>query len=366
MDTHVVIMAGGVGSRLWPVSTPAKPKQFIDLLGIGKTLIQMTVDRFRPVCNPGNFWVVTSEAYVDIVKEQVPQIPADHILAEPEPRNTAPCIAYACWKIAASNPEANIVVTPADALVINVQAFAAVIRKALNFTESGGRIVTIGIEPFRPDTGYGYICAEEKAPGEIVKVKEFKEKPDLKTAEEYLAAGNYYWNAGIFVWKCRTIVSEMRKHSPQIAGVMDRIAASFGSWKEEEVLHEYFPTCEKISIDYAVMEKSDVIHVIAGDVGWSDLGSFSSIKEHIPMPDEDPVPDGGSAKALEGGNKVIGRDIRVFGCEGCIVHAEGTERVVVSGLKDYVVAVNGKGVLVCPLSEEQMIKEYSAENCPDA
>lgn len=361
MNTHVVIMAGGVGSRLWPVSLPEKPKQFIDLLGIGKTLIQMTVDRFRPVCDLDHFWVVTSEAYVGIVREQLPEIPKEQILAEPVPRNTAPCIAYACWKIKAKYPDANIIVTPADALVINVQKFADVIRKALNFTEGSGNIVTIGIQPSRPETGYGYIQAEERRTDEIVKVSEFKEKPDLPTAQSYIAAGNYFWNAGIFVWSCKTIISELRKHAPQIAGVMDSIAASFGTWKEEETLRELFPTCEKISIDYAVMEKSKEIFVIASDLGWSDLGSFSSIKEHIPMPEDDPVPDGGSAKAIEGDNKVIGKDIRLFGCEGCIVHAEGSETVVVSGLKDYIVAVKDGDVLVCPISEEQLIKEYSAK-----
>ena len=361
MNTHVVIMAGGIGSRLWPLSTPGKPKQFMDLLGIGKTMLQMTVERFQPVCDKDNFWVVTSEAYAGIVREQLPTIPEDHILSEPEPRNTAPCIAYACWKIAASYPDANIVVTPADALVINVQKFAAAIRKALNFTNGTGRIVTVGIEPSRPETGYGYINAEERVPDEIVKVREFKEKPDLETARGYVSAGNYFWNAGIFVWDCKTIVSEMREHAPQIAGVMDAIAASFGSWKEEETLRELFPTCEKISIDYAVMEKSKDIYVIASDLGWSDLGSFSSIKENIPMPDEDPVPDGGAAKAVEGGSKVIGRDIRLFGCEGCLVHAEDASTVIVSGLKDYIVAVKDGKVLVCPLSEEQKVKDYSAD-----
>ncbi|MBQ6253792.1 MAG: mannose-1-phosphate guanylyltransferase [Bacteroidales bacterium] len=360
MNTHVVIMAGGVGSRLWPVSVPEKPKQFIDILGIGKTLLQMTVERFKPVCQIENFWVVTSEAYVDLVKQQLPLIPDDHILAEPVPRNTAPCIAYACWKIAASSPDANIIVTPADALVINVQRFAGAIRKALNFTDGSGEIVTVGVEPSRPDTGYGYIHAERKSPDEIVKVVGFKEKPDAATAAGYLSEGNYFWNAGIFVWGCGTIISEMRRHCPQIAGVMDSIAASFGSWKEEEVLRELFPTCEKISIDYAVMEKSDRINVIASDLGWSDLGSFSSIKENIPMPSEDPVPDGGSEIAIEGGNKVIGRDIRLFGCEDCIVHAEDAKTVIVSGLKDYIVAVKDGNVLVCPVGEEQRIKEYSA------
>lgn len=361
MNTHVVIMAGGVGSRLWPVSVPEKPKQFIDLLGIGKTLIQMTVDRFRPVCDINHFWVVTSEAYVDIVRKQLPLIPPEQILAEPVPRNTAPCIAYACWKIKAEYPDANLIVTPADALVINVQKFAGIIRKALNFTNDSENIVTIGIPPSRPETGYGYIQACSAVSEEIVKVREFKEKPDLATAEEYLAAGNYFWNAGIFVWSCGTIVSELRQHAPSIARVMDSIAESFGTETETETLKELFPTCEKISIDYAVMEKSDNIHVIASDLGWSDLGSFSSIKDHIPMPDEDPVPDPGAAKAIEGGNKVIGNDVRLFGCEDCIVHAEGTKTVVVSGLKDYIVAVNDGDVLVCPISEEQLIKEYSAK-----
>lgn len=359
METHVVIMAGGIGSRLWPVSTPGKPKQFIDLLGIGKTLIQLTVDRFLPVCEMKNIWVVTSERYADIVREQLPGIPAGHILTEPEPRNTAPCIAYACWKISSVNPDADIVVTPADALVINVEKFAAAIRKALNFTSGTGNIVTIGIRPSRPDTGYGYICAGENRPGEVVKVREFKEKPDLETAQEYLAAGHYVWNAGIFVWNARTIVAQMREHAPQIAGIMDEIAASFGSTREKETLRALFPACEKISIDYAVMEKSKDIWVISSDLGWSDLGSFSSIKEHIPSRDDAPSADGAAGEAAGSGNKVIGRDIRVFGCEGCLVHAEDAKTVVVSGLKDYIVAISDGRVLICPVSEEQRIKEYS-------
>lgn len=353
-------MAGGVGSRLWPVSTPRRPKQFIDLLGIGKTMIQLTVDRFLPVCEPSNFWVVTSEDYVGIVKEQLPSIPDGHILAEPEPRNTAPCIAYACWKISSVCPDANIVVTPADALILNEQRFSNIIRKALNFTAVGNRIVTVGIEPTRPETGYGYIFAEKKLPEEVVKVKEFKEKPDLATAKEYLAAGTYFWNAGIFVWNARTIVSQMRSYAPGIAGVMDGISASFGTPDEGETVRRLFPTCEKISIDYAVMEKSDDIYVIEGNLGWSDLGSFSSVREHIPSREDDPAPDGCFADAASGGNKVIGEDVRLFGCNGCIVHAEDAKTVVVKGLDGYIVAVKGGNVLVCPLADEQRIKEYSA------
>ncbi len=359
MKTNVVIMAGGVGSRLWPVSSTEKPKQFLDLLGIGKTLIQMTVERFLPVCSLDGFWVVTSEAYTGIVREQLPGIPEDHILSEPEPRNTAPCIAYACWKIASVCPDANVVVTPADALIINEQKFSNIIRKALNFTAEGERIVTVGIEPTRPETGYGYIFASEKQPEEIVRVREFKEKPDLATAKEYLAAGTYFWNAGIFVWSAATIVAQLRRFAPQIAGVMDRIAESFGTGAERETVRELFPTCEKISIDYAVMEKSDDIHVISCEIGWSDLGSYSSVKEHIPAPEDDPAADGCTCDSGCSDNKAVGKDVRLFGCRGCIVHAEDGGTVVVEGLDGYIVAVKDGNVLVCPIADEQKVKEYS-------
>lgn len=362
METHVIIMAGGVGSRLWPVSTPQMPKQFIDLLGIGKTMLQITVERLLPVCNKENFWVVTSEKYVDVVRRQLPDLPAGQVLAEPVARNTAPCIAYACRKIAAQNPDSNVIVTPADALVINVQRFALMLRRALNFTEQREAIVTVGITPSRPETGYGYIRMSENQPEQVVKVDAFKEKPDRATAEAYLANGNYVWNAGIFVWNVRTILSQLRRYAPALSETMDRIAASFGTEGEHETLAALFPQCESVSIDYAVMEKSDCIHVIAGDIGWSDLGSYSSVKDHIPASADDPCPDPGSADAERTGNKIIGGDIRLVGCENCIVHADGSEKVVVSGLKDYIVAVRDGKVLVCPLAEEQRIKDYVQKN----
>jgi mannose-1-phosphate guanylyltransferase len=347
MNTHVVIMAGGIGSRLWPLSTPETPKQFIDILGVGQSLLQLTVERFLPVCPPDRFWVVTSEKYVDIVRQQLPAVPDDQILAEPEARNTAPCIAYASWKISRKDPDANIVVTPADALVLKTFAFAETIRKALTFTEVYGGIVTVGIAPTRPETGYGYIHAAEAVQGQVVKVSEFKEKPDLATAEAYLADGHYFWNAGIFVWKVSTIVEELRTHAPQIAGVMDRLSTSFFTEGEAAALKELFPTCEKVSIDYAVMEKSGSIHVIAADLGWSDLGSWGSIKTHL-EPDAD-------------GNAVVGGDVRLFGCKDCFVHTAGEKTVVVEGLDGYIVAESAGRLLVCRLSEEQRIKEFSSE-----
>ena len=341
-----MVMAGGIGSRLWPLSTPEMPKQFIDVLGTGRSLIQMTVDRFLPVCDMKNFWVVTSCRYSAMVAEHLPEIPRDHILSEPEPRNTAPCIAYACWKISQECPDANIVVTPSDALVTNVKLFSEGVLRALDFAASGRNIVTIGINPDRPETGYGYINAVGNAFGKVVKVKAFKEKPNLETAMEYLAQGGFYWNAGIFVWSAETIVSQLRMFAPQIAGVMDRIAEAFGTQEEESALSRLFPACEKISIDYAVMEKSDDIYVISGDLGWTDLGSWGAVKAQLDT-DAD-------------GNAVIGKDVRLFGCRNCIVHTQDCGTVVLEGLDSCIVSKKGDKMIVCHLSEEQRIKDFSA------
>lgn len=271
-------MAGGVGSRLYPLSTPEHPKQFIDLLGCGKTLIQLTYERFLCVSPDAGFWVVTSEKYIHFVKEQLPQIPDEHILAEPEARNTAPCIAYACRKIRRRHPESNIIVTPSDAYVPDKQAFAATLCKALDFTASSNAIVCIGIQPDRPHTGYGYIHAPEAVPDVVSKVESFKEKPALEVAEAYLKAGGYFWNAGIFVWNADTIDAELRLHAPQISAVMDELEPSLYTENEAAELSRLFPSCEKISIDYAVMEKSSGVHMIPGDWAWSDLGSFEAVE----------------------------------------------------------------------------------------
>ena len=347
MDTHVVIMAGGVGSRLWPLSTPLRPKQFIDLLGTGRSLLQLTADRFAGLCPPQNLWVVTSEAYVPLVREQLPQIPPEQVLAEPEGRNTAPCIAYASWKIARKDPSANVVVTPADALVKKTAVFADVIGKALAFTAERDAIVTVGISPTRPETGYGYIHAAEALRGQLVKVSEFREKPDLDTALGYLEDGHYFWNAGIFVWNVGTIVRELRAHAPQIAGIMDQLAPALYTDREQAELRRLFPACEKISIDYAVMEKSASIYVIAEDLDWSDLGSWSSVMGQLPS-DAD-------------GNVVIGADVRLHDCRNCFVHVNREETVVLEGLDGYIVAERDGRLLMCRFSREQHIREYSAE-----
>ena len=344
MADHVVIMAGGIGSRFWPMSTPECPKQFIDVMGCGKTMIQATVERFAPLCPMENFWVVTGAAYVDIVREQLPDIPAENILAEPCARNTAPCIAYACWKIRTKDEKANIVVTPSDALVIDAVEFRRVIARALEFTSSGRRIVTVGITPTRPETGYGYIQCEAGSVDPIRPVASFREKPSLDVARTYLEAGNYLWNAGIFVWNVSTIVESIRSYVPDLAQKMDRMAESFGTPAETDKVTEIFPTCEKISIDYAVMEKADYIYTIPGDFGWSDVGTWGSLRTLLPQD--------------ENGNAVVGENVHLYGCRRCIVHAPNASSVVLEGLEDCIVVERDGCVLVCRLSEEQSIKDF--------
>lgn len=339
-NTHVVIMAGGIGSRFWPLSTPEYPKQFIDILGCGRTLIQLTVDRFKGVCRDENFWIVTNESYVDIVRKQLPSIPVNHILAEPAARNTAPCIAWACWNIRKENPNANVVVTPADAVVMNVEEFCRVINNTLEFTKDKDTIVTIGIKPSRPETGYGYVEVSDNIKSEICKVKEFKEKPDLQTAQSYLYKGNYLWNAGIFVWNVNTIVQSITKYKPNIAEDMDNIMTTSN-------VKEIFPQCEKISIDFAVMEpasKENKVFTHPADFGWSDLGNWASLHDKL--------------QKDEYANASVG-NVRFFECNDCVVHIEDAKRVVLQGLDGYIVSEKNGQLLICKRSEEQRIKEFN-------
>ena len=345
---HIVIMAGGVGSRFWPLSTPDYPKQFIDILGCGRTLIQLTVDRFRGVSLMENFWVVTNAKYVDIVEEQLPGIPKSHILAEPEARNTAPCIAWACWKIKAEDENANIVVTPSDAVVMDPDEFRRVIKNALVFTADKNAIVTIGIKPSRPETGYGYVQFSEQADKEIFKVDVFKEKPTLEIAKDYLADGHYLWNAGIFVWNVQTIVNSITKYHIQIAGLMDRISKSFGSSEEKQVVEGLFPLCEKISIDYAVMEpasKEALVFTHPADFGWSDLGNWASLHDKL--------------QKDENGNGAVG-NVKLYECTNCVVHAEDAKKVVLQGLDGYIMSEKNGQILICKRSEEQRIRDFSS------
>ena len=333
-------MAGGIGSRFWPLSTPEYPKQFIDILGCGKSLIQLTVDRFEGICPKENFWVVTNASYVEIVKRQLPNIPEHHILAEPEARNTAPCIAWACWTIHQECPDANVVVTPSDAVVMNPVEFRRVITNALNFTESNDAIVTIGIKPSRPETGYGYVEIAEVKSGEIHRVQSFKEKPNLEIAKSYLEKGNFLWNAGIFVWNVSTIMNSINHYNAGIASKMNDIIST-------GKVGEIFPTCEKISIDYAVMEPAAAdgkVYTHPADFGWSDLGNWASLHEKLQKDAND--------------NASVG-NVSFHECRNCVVHVEDANKVVVQGLDGYIISEKNGAILICQRSEEQRIKEFS-------
>ena len=349
---HLVIMAGGVGSRFWPMSTAERPKQFIDVLGTGKTLLQLTVERFGQLVPAENVWVVTNEKYADIVAEQLPDMPRQNILCEPCRRNTAPCIAYVSWRIKSKDPKANIVVTPSDHIVMNVQEFQRVVADCLVFTEDSDAIVTLGMKPTRPETGYGYIQADLSAPSlrnkQIFRVDSFREKPDLATAQQYIKKNNYYWNAGIFIWNVSTIVNAFRVYQPKLAKIFESLLPVYGTAEEQAAINEHFPRCENISVDYAIMEKAEEIFVCPADFGWSDLGTWGSLLEQ-------------SHKDLYG-NALIGNDIQLFESHNCIVHTTQEKKVVVQGLDGYIVAENNDTLLICKLSEEQRIKQFSGEN----
>lgn len=351
-NNHLVIMAGGVGSRFWPMSTTDRPKQFIDVLGIGRSLLQLTVDRFDGLVPAENVWVVTNQKYADIVHEQLPNMPYDHILCEPCRRNTAPCIAYVSWRIKSKNPKANIAVSPSDHIVLNTQEFRRVISECLEFTVDSDAIVTLGMKPSRPETGYGYIQADLSSNSlrnkEIFRVYSFREKPDLQTAQQYISQKNYFWNAGIFIWNVSTIVNAFRIYQPQMAKIFEGLMPVYGTDKEQQEINRLFPECENISVDYAIMEKAEEIFVCPADFGWSDLGTWGSLQQQ-------------SKKDLYG-NSCIGPDITLFESHNCIVHTTQEKKVVIQGLDGYIVAENNNTLLICKLTEEQRIKQFSGQN----
>ena len=352
ISNHLVIMAGGVGSRFWPMSTSECPKQFIDVLGIGKSLLQLTVERFGSIISPENIWVVTNRKYADIVAKQLPDMPQENILCEPCRRNTAPCIAYISWRIKSKDPKANIVVTPSDHIVTNTVEFQRVISACMKFTSDTDAIVTLGMKPNRPETGYGYIQANMAANSlrnkEVYRVDSFREKPDLATAEKYIKQSNYFWNAGIFIWNVNTIVNAFRMYQPTMSKIFESMLPYYGTEREQELIDQRFPECESISVDYAIMEKAEEIFVCPADFGWSDLGTWGSL--HLQ-----------SHKDLYG-NACIGENINMFESHNCIVHTVQEKKVVIQGLDGYIVAENDDTLLICKLSEEQRIKQFSGES----
>ena len=347
-NNHIVIMAGGVGSRFWPMSTVDKPKQFIDVLGVGRTLLQLTFDRFEGICPSENIWVVTNGKYASQVKEQLPEIPVGNILLEPCRRNTAPCIAYVSWRIKSVNPKANIVVTPSDHIVTDANEFRRVISSCLKFTSETDAIVTLGMTPNHPETGYGYIEADLSSNSarnkEIYRVDSFREKPDVQTALKYIQQSNYFWNAGIFIWSVSTIVNAFRVYQPAISKIFEGLLNVYGTPKEQVEIDRLYPECENISVDYAIMEKAEEIFVCPANFGWSDLGTWGSLLVQT--------------KHDLYGNGLIGEGVRMYDSHNCIVHTTQEHDVVIQGLDGYIVAENDGMLLICKLSEEQRIKQF--------
>ena len=345
---HLVIMAGGVGSRFWPMSTEDTPKQFIDVLGTGRTLIQMTYDRFKGICPDENVWIVTNKKYSRLVEEQLPMIKHGNILLEPCRRNTAPCIAYVSWRIKMQDSRANIVVSPSDHVVIDTSEFRRVITESLNFTKESDAIVTLGMKATRPETGYGYIEADLSSNTlrnkEIYRVDAFHEKPNAEKAVQYLAKSNYFWNAGIFIWNIETIVNALRVYAPRINNIFERIQDVFGTEKEQETVDECYPNCENISIDYAVMEKAEEKFMLTANFGWSDLGTWGSLLMQ--------------SKRDVNGNVCIGRNVSLYGSSGWRMHTTQEKQGSVEGLSNEIVAEQNNQLLICHLSEEQRIKLF--------
>lgn len=347
--THLVIMAGGIGSRFWPMSTPECPKQFVDILGTGRTFIQMTFDRFKGLIPAENVWVVTSQAYSEKVMEQLPEVPKGNVLLEPCRRNTAPCIAYASWRIKSIDPKATIVVSPSDHLVLDVAEFLRVVSSSMDFASTSDAIITLGMKPTRAETGYGYIQTDMTCPSvrnkEIYRVDAFKEKPDLSTAEKYIRKPNMLWNAGIFIWNVSTIVNALRVYAPEINEIFENLLPIYGTEKEQETINEEFPKCESISVDYAILEKSEEIYCFPASFGWSDLGTWGSLRENV--------------NRDKNGNAIIGENIRTYETRDCVIHCSEERRVVVQGLEGYIVAEKDNTLLICKLTEEQRIKQFS-------
>ncbi len=347
---YVAIMAGGIGSRFWPMSRTGYPKQFLDILNTGRTLIQATFDRFAAFIPKENIYIVTFEHYRSIVIEQLPGMEPDNILCEPSRKNTAPCTAFVAYKLRQLNPEANLICAPADHVITDKEdeTFQDVCTYALEFTASIKALVTLGIKPTRPNTGYGYIQREQQGVDKnIFKVKTFTEKPDLELARAFIASGDFLWNAGIFVWQVKNIIRAFEQYLPEMHEVFDTEKNAFNTPGEADAIARIYPQCVNISIDYGVMEKADNVYVIPASFGWTDLGTWASAYETL---DKDYL-----------GNAVAGDSVVVFDATRNMIQTENKKLVVIQGLDDFIVVDTSDVLLICKKEKEQDIKEYVAE-----
>ena len=345
-DVFVVIMAGGVGSRFWPYSRNSRPKQFIDVLGIGKSLLQMTYNRFLTTADKDNILVVTNDIYADLVKEQLPDISDDHILTEPNRRNTAPCIAYAVYKIKKKNPNAIMVVTPADHAIFQEDNFAKVIDTAVQAATGTTKLITVGITPNRPDTGYGYIQYLEKENTEVKKVKTFTEKPELALAKKFLASGDFVWNAGIFVWSIPAVTKAFEASLPEMAETFEEGTSVYYTKDEKEYIDRVYPQCQNISIDFGILESSPEVYVVPGTFDWSDLGSWNSLHEIRDKDDH---------------QNVIDADVVLGDCSNNIIKSETKRVLVLDNLEGYLVGDFDDVLIICKKDQDAKFREYVAE-----
>ncbi len=345
-STYCVIMAGGIGSRFWPMSTAENPKQFHDILGTGESLLQQTFRRLSLLTEPEKILVVTHKKYEDQVAEQLPAMPHQNIILEPARRNTAPCIAYAAYRIQSEDPEANILIAPSDHLISNENEFVRIANLALKTAEESDFLITLGIKPHRPDTGYGYIQFEDQKQVnlEVKKVKTFTEKPNLEIAKQFLESGDFLWNAGIFVWSLKTFKQELEEHQPDLFHNFEQGADKFGTPEEAKFVNEIYPACNNESIDYGLMEKSSKVFVIPADFGWSDLGTWGSLYEHKELDKE--------------GNALVGPKILSYNSKGNIIRMPKDKIAVVEGLEEFIVVDTPEALLICKMQNEQMIKSF--------
>lgn len=345
---YVAIMAGGIGSRFWPMSRSNHPKQFLDILGTGRTLIQQTFDRYSQVVPPENIFIITSQEYVATVKKQLPTLPVDNILAEPSRKNTAPCIAYIAFKLFQKDPEALMIAAPADNLILDTDAFIQTANKAFEFVDHINALVTLGIKPSHPNTGYGYIQHDtpEVAPG-VHKVKTFTEKPNLELAKTFLASGDFLWNAGIFTWKVKNVIAAFEKFLPEMYEVFQAERENFNTPAETESIERIYPQCTNISIDFGIMEKADNVYVIPAAFSWSDLGTWNSAWDNM---EKDYFQ-----------NAVAGNTVMITDARNCMVHVPDNKLVLLQGLEDFIIVDTKDVLLICKKDKEQEIKEYVAE-----
>ena len=340
-------MAGGIGSRFWPMSKTSTPKQFLDILGTGETLIQQTINRFRKICPIENVYVVTNDLYKEQVKEQIPDLEYGQILCEPSRRNTAPCIAYANYKIQSINPNANIVVAPSDHIILKEDVFIDVIESALLAASENDWLISLGIQPSRPDTGYGYIQFDKNIVDtrdeRIYKVKTFTEKPELEIAKQFVESGDFLWNAGIFVWSLKSIQKAFSTHLPDVNSIFKDGIEMYNTKNEELFIEQAYSICKNISIDYGVMEKAENVHVLSSDFGWSDLGTWGSLYA--------------TREKDENKNTIFGKNVMTYDTKNCIVNVKGDRLVVLQGLDDYIVVDDDDTLLICKKTDEQSIRQ---------